>query len=102
MVLGRCPHPGLARVVYRWMSHSNKMLDLILHRVACEFRKGLLDPQKLQKQFKLELNAMLTGVDILTKKQKFSFTIRPNYNCMPNGALNLNFLSPNLKRRFGR
>ena len=56
----------------------------------------------MQKQLKLELNAMQTGVEISTNNQNASSTMRPKYNCVPNGALNLNFLSPNLKRKFGR
>ena len=60
------------------------------------------DPKRMQNQLKLELNAMQTGVEISTKNHNASFTMRHKYNNVPNGALNPNFLSPNLKRKFGR
>ena len=62
------------------------------------------DPNKMQKQLKVELNALQTGVEIFTNRANAVLTMRPKYDCLPNGAgaLNPNFLTPNLKRRFGR
>ena len=51
------------------------------------------DPKRMQKQFKRELNALQTGVEISTSSRDASLTMRPKYNSVLSVGVNPNFLS---------
>ena len=59
------------------------------------------DPKRMQKQIKRELNALQRGVEIHTSRTE-TVTMRPKYSNVLSVGVNPNFLSLNLKRRFGR
>ena len=60
------------------------------------------DPKRMQKQIKRELNAMQRGVEPSANNRTETVTMRPKYNNVLSVGVNPNFLSLNLKRRFGR
>ena len=60
------------------------------------------DPKLMQKQMKRELNALQRGEEPAAKKQAENLHMRPKYKEVLSVGASPNFLSPNLKKRFGR
>ena len=59
------------------------------------------DPKRMQKQTKRELNALQRGIEPSANNRTETVTMRPKYNNVFSVGVNPNFLSLNLKRRFG-
>ena len=63
------------------------------------------DSKIMQKQLKIELNKMQSGVEISTNNHNAVITLQPKFDCTSNrtNSFNPNFLkmAPNLKRRLG-
>ena len=59
-------------------------------------------PKLMQKQLKRELNALQKGEEPPAKKEAENLYMRPKYKEVLRVSVNPNFLSPNLKKRFGR